>query len=399
MREKTYNHSFDIAHASILGLIPAIVLNQFEYLLKTDVKFTRVREGKRYYRMTLSRLRQYKFPYLSEKQIRASLDHLESNGFLISRKDSGPIRTKMYALGEGAVSKLNKQNYPREFEFGLPLDSECDLDLPEADESDENHLPCGADHLPCTANPFAPEGKSIQLRVNQERINQVNTPLPPKGGDSLESKGNESVENPTPACEGPETSAGPPAAPRADDLLRLFKAYHPRIKRQPDRTIARLWTRVLEDYDPTDEEINLMVSFIESYRKEPKGVARFCSREFPRLLKHWSSQLSFAVDAIPPENDMTPYKAIVALYEEFQTSERNNWCVAPIPTAEKRAQLRKIWKEDLKEDLKYLRQIWQRCSDCKQLSRNEDFGKFFHLTWIFEGDHFSKLLEGRYDNK
>lgn len=266
---------------------------------------------------------------------------------------------------------------------------------PDLENSTPWEIPQGGKSTPkCTRdnNGNAPE----------KYRNAKNTPLPPKGEECLDSPRDESVEIANPASKPTETSAGPPAAPREDDLARLFKAYHPRIKRQPDRTIVKLWKDVVESHEPTEEEIEMMVRFAEAGRTDPKGKGQYCCGLIKTMLRKWPSQILCAQRALvsePPENDMTPYKTIIALYGEFQAQDRNNWCVAPIPTEDKRAQLRKIWKEDLREDLEYLRNLWQRCSDCKQLSRNEDFGKFFHLTWIFEGDHFSKLMEGRYDNK
>lgn len=184
----TINHKFDVAHARVIGLIPAIVLHQIEFMLRTDPKFTRVRDGRRYYRMSVKKLQEHKFQYLTEKQLRKAFDFLESNGFLLSYQDNGFQRTKMYCLGDGASLKINSEEYPEEFKVGLPQDSECELDQDEID--DYQRLPSGANAIDLQGESIFPTGRinmpsGANLNkevINKEVINKEVPPMSPEGG-------------------------------------------------------------------------------------------------------------------------------------------------------------------------------------------------------------------------
>lgn len=93
-------HTFDPDVAEIAGVIPAVIYQNLKYWIwKNAASDENCHEGKVW---TFNSIKSFKllFPYLSEKQIRSALDHLEEVGLVGSNNfnKSAYDRTKWYCL-------------------------------------------------------------------------------------------------------------------------------------------------------------------------------------------------------------------------------------------------------------------------------------------------------------
>ena len=123
------NHSFDVAIAEEYGMTCAVILENLRFWIAKNVANGAHYHDGRYWTYNSTKALTELFPYLTEKQIRASLDKLESAGIIMTGNYNtfSFDRTKWYAFTEKG---------------------EC-------------ICPTGQSHLPYRAVPFAPEGEPI----------------------------------------------------------------------------------------------------------------------------------------------------------------------------------------------------------------------------------------------
>jgi len=270
--------------------------------------------------------------------------------------------------------------------------------LKESDIPQKGNSPNGNMDIPQRGKTIFPKGEEPYNRTESTTESTAEIPPSPQGGNEVS---NEAEDMPKLANSKPmptPTDEPAPAAARLDELMNLYRAFHPRSKQGLDKKTVKAWQGVLDKEDPTVDEVSLMVAFIEAYRKNPKGPAKYCCRALERLLRNWSGQLIQAKEAVVSTEEV-PCKEIVDLYREFQEQDRNHWRIPPPAYDHVKSELRRAWIELANKDMEWFRKIWERCSESKFLSRNDDQGPFFHLTWIFDEQKLCKLQEGRYDNK
>lgn len=107
-------HHFDIDVAKIVGVVPAIMMNNFEFWIeKNRANNVHFHDG---YYWTYNSARAMKdiFPYLSEKQIRTNIDKLVSEGYLITGNynKTSMDRTLWYAITEKGESLIRHDDFP-----------------------------------------------------------------------------------------------------------------------------------------------------------------------------------------------------------------------------------------------------------------------------------------------
>lgn len=123
--------------AATVGLHEAVILQQIHYWLQTT---KHIKDGKPWIYNSVKDWRE-QMPFLSEKQIRTSIDNLCKSGIIITgnyNKNSFD-RTKWYTID---YDRLNEAQSP----FAQMGKSIC---------------PVGQIHSPSEANPFAPKGNTI----------------------------------------------------------------------------------------------------------------------------------------------------------------------------------------------------------------------------------------------
>jgi hypothetical protein len=99
------NHSFDIGHAHVYGVVPAILINNFQFwIARNKANGENLRDGRTW---TYNSVKAYQqqFPYLTVDQIRYAIDKLVEMGVLVvgnfneARRD----QTKWYAFKDENV--------------------------------------------------------------------------------------------------------------------------------------------------------------------------------------------------------------------------------------------------------------------------------------------------------
>lgn len=87
-------------------------------------------------------------------------------------------------------------------------------------------------------------------------------------------------------------------------------------------------------------------------------------------------------------------RQIVETYNKHAVSRDLNWWPATEKTEARVELLSKLIREG--RNLDWFEDIWRRCAENQFLRGKAGGIRFFHLTWIFEGDHLAKLVEGAY---
>jgi hypothetical protein len=148
-------HSFSVAVAQRVGMREAVFLNHFSYWhIQNKANGKHFHDG-RYW--TYNSVRGFKdqYPYLSEKEIRSTLESLESRGLVTTgnHNTKGMDRTKWYALTLSSCLLLGVFVNPAD----LPV--KANGIAPQG----ESICPTGQNDLPTRADAFAPQGEALPL--------------------------------------------------------------------------------------------------------------------------------------------------------------------------------------------------------------------------------------------
>jgi hypothetical protein len=156
MAKSSQNHSFDVKIACHIGILAATVLNHIHYWIKHNhIEGTGQAEEKTWTFQSVTKMQEY-LPYLTEKQVRTSLDLLEEHGYIIK-------------------GNFNKNRFDHTAWYTLPEEALTSIvsDLPcranRSSEKGKSSGPPGQIKLPPRANP------SIYNKDMKEDTKEIHT--------------------------------------------------------------------------------------------------------------------------------------------------------------------------------------------------------------------------------
>lgn len=166
-------HSFDINVAQKYGIAEAIILNHFAFWISKNKANNQNYHDGRYWTYNSIKAFSKLFPYLTENQLRRTLEKLKSEGLIITGNynDSPYDRKLWYALTDKAMELLMVDLKPTN-EIGENAEMIC--------EKSQSHLAKNTNEIGENARPIADIKPDIKPDSKPERENAHARELPPQ---------------------------------------------------------------------------------------------------------------------------------------------------------------------------------------------------------------------------